>query len=176
MGCGAFVSLYRPALSSTRGGPPRLYAARFPPELLRFRPAMVRGWERIARMRALGSQPPPHPALGGGRPAWRSSPSISGWPKSATARSSLGRWPRPRKRRVGMAVSACIRGHRRIATITKVRRRRVDVSYSIKSGAQRTDTLYASEVVPPSDTPPGAVADADGEHPMVARVGDDELR
>ena len=60
--------------------------------------------------------------------------------------------------------------------ITKVRRRRVDVSYSIKSGAQRTDTLYASEVVPLSDHPSGAVADADGEHPVVARVGDDELR
>ncbi|MEA2589304.1 MAG: hypothetical protein QOH66_2231, partial [Actinomycetota bacterium] len=28
-------------------------------ELLRFRPALVRSWERIARMRALGSQPPP---------------------------------------------------------------------------------------------------------------------
>src|SRR5258708_5700311 len=40
-------------------GPPRLYAARFPPELLRFRPTLVRSWERIARLRALGSQPPP---------------------------------------------------------------------------------------------------------------------
>jgi len=36
-----------------------------PPELLRFRPALVRSWERIARIRALGSQPPP-PA-----PGWR---------------------------------------------------------------------------------------------------------
>ncbi|MEA2591244.1 MAG: hypothetical protein QOD62_1075 [Actinomycetota bacterium] len=77
---------------------------------------------------------------------------------------------------VGMAVSAYIRGHRRIATITEVRRRRMDVSYSIKSGAQRTDRLYASEVVPLSDHPSGAVADADGEHPVVARVGDDEFR
>jgi hypothetical protein len=36
----------------------------FSAESLRFRPALVRSWERIARMRALGSQPPP-PAPGG---------------------------------------------------------------------------------------------------------------
>jgi hypothetical protein len=47
----------------------RVYVARFPPELLRFRPALVRSWERIARMRALGSQPPPPPA-----PGWRGVP------------------------------------------------------------------------------------------------------
>jgi len=42
-------------------------------ELLRFRPALVRGCERIARMRALGSQPPPPPPA----PGWRGSSATS---------------------------------------------------------------------------------------------------
>lgn len=47
---------------------------------------------------------------------------------------------------VGMAVAATVKGHRRDATVTKVGRSRISVSFQIKSGAERTALLYARDV------------------------------
>ena len=60
-------ALIRPSRSSTQGAS-EVETARFRPELFISAQPWVRSWERIARMRALGSQPPP-PA-----PGWRGCP------------------------------------------------------------------------------------------------------
>lgn len=47
---------------------------------------------------------------------------------------------------LGMVVDVRIKGHERSATITRLGRCRVEVSYTIKTGAERQASLYASEV------------------------------
>src|SRR5437667_8444481 len=66
-GYGGFSTVFRPSRKSTQGAP-EAETARFRPELSISDQPWVRSWERIARMRALDSQPPP-PA-----PGWRGGP------------------------------------------------------------------------------------------------------
>jgi hypothetical protein len=49
---------------------------------------------------------------------------------------------------VGMDVNATVKGHSRKATITKVGRSRVTVAFRLKSGAERTALVYATDVQP----------------------------
>lgn len=48
----------------------------------------------------------------------------------------------------GMMVIATVKGHQRVATVLKVGRTRLTVGFKIKTGADRTAVIHASEVQP----------------------------
>ena len=57
---------------------------------------------------------------------------------------------------IGLSVGVKIKGHHRAGVITWLGRSRVEVAYSIKSGAERRAKVYASEVSSPLQPAEGA--------------------